>query len=166
MGRFHTPSFALGLSAVALIASTLVAAHQADQSAPPQPAPSAADDPRAPLFFEMCGECHDGERIVSKRRTKADWQNVLRQMIEEGALGTEKDFQTVFEYLLLYYGRVYVNDARPDEITLALGLSKKDADAIVAYRTANGPFANFDALRKVPAIDLKTLDLHKDAVAF
>jgi competence ComEA-like helix-hairpin-helix protein len=87
-------------------------------------------------------------------------------MIEEGALGTEKDFQTVFEYLLIYYGRVYVNDARPDEITMTLGLSKKDADAIVAFRTQNGPFASFDALRTVPDIDLKTLDQHKDAVAF
>ncbi len=155
---------ALGLGAVALMASTLVAASQ--NPPPTAPAPTAADDPRAPLFTEMCGECHDGERIVSKRRTKADWQDVLRKMIEEGALGTEKDFQTVFEYLLIYYGRVYVNDARPDEITMTLGLSKKDADAIVAYRTKNGPFASFDALRKVPDIDLKTLDQHKDAVAF
>ena len=114
----------------------------------------------------MCGECHDGERIVSKRRTKADWQDVLRKMIEEGALGTEKDFQTVFEYLLLYYGRVYVNDARADDLAMTLGLSKKDAEAIVAFRTKNGPFADFDALRKVPEIDLKTLDQHKDAAAF
>ena len=87
-------------------------------------------------------------------------------MIEEGALGTEKDFQTVFEYLLLYYGRVYVNDARADDLAMTLGLSKKDAEAIVAFRTKNGPFADFDALRKVPEIDLKTLDQHKDAAAF
>jgi competence ComEA-like helix-hairpin-helix protein len=166
VGRFRTPSFVLGLAAAALVGSTLVAARQVDQSAPPPAAPTAADDPRAPLFFEMCGECHDGERIVSKRRTKADWQDVLRKMIEEGALGTEKDFQTVFEYLLLYYGRVYVNEARADDLAMTLGLSKKDAEAIVAFRTKNGPFADFDALRKVPEIDLKTLDQHKDAAAF
>ena len=56
--------------------------------------------------------------------------------------------------------------ATPDEIATILGLSEKDAQAIVAYRKANGPFADFDAVKKVPDIDLKKLDEHKDAIAF
>ena len=46
------------------------------------------------------------------------------------------------------------------------GLSSKDADAVVAYRKANGNFQDFDAVKKVPDIDVKTLEEHKDAVAF
>jgi competence ComEA-like helix-hairpin-helix protein len=87
-------------------------------------------------------------------------------MIEKGASGTEKEFETVFEYLLRNYGRVYVNGAPADEIAAILGLSTKDAEAIVAFRKANGPFPDFDALKKVPAIDVKKLEEHKDAVAF
>jgi competence protein ComEA len=47
-----------------------------------------------------------------------------------------------------------------------LGLSQKEAEAIVAYRATNGPFADLDAVKKVPDIDLKKLDEHKNAVAF
>ena len=88
------------------------------------------------------------------------------EMIEKGATGSAKDFETVFSYLLRHYGKVFVNNAAPDEIMMVLGLSQKDADAIVSYRKSNGSFADFDAIKKVPDIDVKTLEQHKDAVAF
>jgi competence ComEA-like helix-hairpin-helix protein len=47
-----------------------------------------------------------------------------------------------------------------------LGLAKKDADAIIAFRTANGPFADVEAIKKVPEIDVKKLDERKAAVVF
>jgi len=71
-----------------------------------------------------------------------------------------------FGYLRRHYGKVYINAAAPDEITTSLGLSTKDADAIAAYRKANGSFADFEAVKKVPGIDVKTLEEHKEAVAF
>ena len=87
-------------------------------------------------------------------------------MIERGATGSEEDFMTVFGYLRRHYGKVYINTAPTEEITTSLGLSNKDADAIVAYRKTNGNFQDFDAVRKVPNIDVKILEDHKDAVAF
>jgi competence ComEA-like helix-hairpin-helix protein len=87
-------------------------------------------------------------------------------MIEEGASGTEKQFETVFGYLLRSYAKTFINSAPPDEIATIVGLSKKDAEAIVAARTASGPFADFEAVKKVPGIDVKKLEEHKDAVAF
>lgn len=66
----------------------------------------------------------------------------------------------------VHYGKVYINTATLDEITTSLGLSPKDADAIVAHRKANGPFRDFESVKKVPGIDVKTLEEHRDAVAF
>ena len=43
---------------------------------------------------------------------------------------------------------------------------KKKRQALVEYRKANGPFADFDAVKKVPGLDLKKLDQQKDAIAF
>jgi competence protein ComEA len=100
------------------------------------------------------------------RRTKADWEDVINKMIEKGASGTDKEFETVFDYLTRTYGKVYINSAKAEEIAAVLTLSKKDADAIVSFRTANGPFKDFDAVKKVPEIDTKKLDERKDAVAF
>ena len=156
------------MTACALFASTLLAATALSQSAAQQPPDSAAaaDDAGAGLFSQMCSDCHDPARIVSTRRTKTDWQEVLNQMIEKGATGTGKDFETVFGYLLRNYGRLYINRATSDEIAMILGFSKKDAEAIVAYRKANGSFADFDAVKRVPGIDVKKLEDRKDAVAF
>jgi len=99
-------------------------------------------------------------------KTKAEWEDVLTKMIEKGATGSEKELEAVFDYLVRSYGKVFINTAKADEIAAVLSLSPKDAEAIVAFRTANGKFADFDAVRKVPNIDVKKLDEHKDAVAF
>jgi competence ComEA-like helix-hairpin-helix protein len=47
-----------------------------------------------------------------------------------------------------------------------LGVSAEQADAVVAYRTANGPFADIEAVKKVPGIDARKLDELAEAVAF
>jgi competence ComEA-like helix-hairpin-helix protein len=165
---FHLMSTAAG----ALLASTLLAATPAGRSTgatPPaqqQSAPGAADDPAAELFAQTCNRCHDGARITAIRRTKTDWEEVIGKMIERGATGSEEDFQTIFGYLRRHYGKVYINSATADEITTSLALPAKDADAILTYRKAHGDFPDFDAVKKVPEIDVKALDEHRDAVAF
>ena len=87
-------------------------------------------------------------------------------MIEKGAIGSEREFETVYDYLLRHFGKTYINTSTADDLTSIVGLSKKDAEAIVAYRKANGSFADLDAVKKVPDIDVKKLDERKDAVAF
>jgi competence ComEA-like helix-hairpin-helix protein len=166
----HTDSFAPGMAACALAASTLIGAAPLNKSqAAAQPASTAAtapDDPAAGVFTQTCGKCHDAARITAMRRTSADWEDVIKKMIEKGAPGTDKDFETVYDYLLRNYGKLNINVAPPSEIVTILGLSEKEADSIVAYRKSKGPFADFEAVKKVPDIDLKKLDEHKDAVAF
>jgi competence protein ComEA len=159
------PSFVLGLAACAIAVSTFAAAAPFSPAATPR-STQAADDPAAGLFVSMCVKCHDAARITAIRRTSTEWEEVLNKMIEKGATGTEKDFENVHGYLLRNFGKLYINVATPDEIVTILGLSDKDAQAIVAYRKANGPFADVDAVRKVPDIDIKKLDEHKDALAF
>ena len=168
----HALSFPIVVAICALAASTLVvatlSATPTDQSAEQQPsgATDPAADPAAGLFWQTCGECHDGTRIVSTRRTRPEWEQVIHKMIEEGATGTPKDFETIFGYLLRHHGKVYINTATPDEIATIVGLSAKDAEAIVAARKTTGSFADLEAVKKVPGIDVKKLEEHKDAVAF
>jgi competence ComEA-like helix-hairpin-helix protein len=179
----RAPFFALGMAAFALVASTLIAAATAQtlrqgsgqalrrssgQAASQEPSKgaSAADDPAAGLFVQMCVKCHDAARITAIRRTSTEWEEVLNKMIEKGATGTEKDFESVYGYLLRNFGKLNINLATPDDIAMILGLSDKDAQRIVAYRKANGSFADFEAVKKVPDIDLGKLDEHKDAITF
>ena len=165
----HPVLLALGLAVTVLFASTFVVAHTAPpviqagaEAIPADP----IDEQGAPLFKRICSDCHDSDRIVSHRRTKSDWEDIIKKMIGEGAEGTEKEFLAVFAYLRHHYGMVFINAASADEIAISLGLSEKDAAAILDYRKTNGPFPDFEALKKVPNIDVKALDAHKEAVAF
>jgi len=167
----HAHAIPVVIAICALAASTLVvatpSATASGQSAEqPSGGADSAADPAAGLFWQTCGECHDGTRIVSTRRTKPEWEQIIHKMIEEGATGTPKDFETIFGYLLRHHGKVYINTATADEIATIVGLSAKDADAIVAARKATGSFADLEAVKKVPDIDVKRLEEHKDAVAF
>ena len=165
----HTSTFAIGLSAAVLITSTFAVASTAppvSQAAFPATPGDPIDDAGAPLFKRICSDCHESDRIVSSRRTKAEWEDVIKKMIGEGAEGTEKEFLAVFAYLRHHYGKVFINGASAEEIAITLSLSDKDAAAILEYRKKNGDFADFEALKKVPNIDVKALDAHKDAVAF
>jgi competence protein ComEA len=161
----RTRLFALGLPTGILVATILLTATLSGQGTG-QTTSATPDDPTTGLFVQMCNECHNAARIVAQRRTRADWEDELNKMIEKGAAGSEKDFETVFAYLLRNYGKVAVNLAPPDEIAAVLSVSSKEAEAIVDFRKANGAFKDLEALKKVPNVDVKKLDEHKDAVVF
>jgi hypothetical protein len=161
----NAPFAGIAMAASVLLVSSLFAVTGRTQAADPSSG-SGSDEQGAALLLRICNDCHDSASVVQQRRTKADWQSVLTKMIENGAAGDPRDFEALFAYLCRTAGEVYINDAPADEIAMTLALAKKDAEAVVAYRTANGKFADFDAVRKVPDIDLKTLDAHKAAVRF
>lgn len=159
----HTPVLALAAGAGAWLLATLVtAAALVAASAQQAPVP----EPGEALVTRMCNECHDSKTIMARRRTKTEWEGAIRDMIQEGAEGTGKEFEAVFDYLMSTRGKLFINDAKAEDIVQVLGVSKKDADAIVVFRTAKGPFSDLDALRKVPDIDLKPIDAQPDAVVF
>ena len=163
----HLSCLSIALAASVLLISTLVmAAGDGRPVAPQQVAASAQEDQSYPLFTQMCSKCHDAARITGQRRNKFEWEEVINKMIEKGAMGTEKDFETVYDFLLRNFGKVDVNRAAAEELAMVLTLPAKDAEAIVAYRKANGSFADYDAVAKVPGIDVKKLETHKDALTF
>ena len=164
--------FVLSVAASLWLVSVLVTADSSrpaplqQQAPPPPPQLANPDDPGAGLLATMCFKCHDATRILATRKTRMEWEDTINKMIERGATGSGKEFETVFVYLVANYGKVYINDASADDIVKIVGLSRKDADAIVAFRTANGAFADVEALKKVPEIDLKALEANIKAIAF
>ncbi|MDQ3346845.1 MAG: helix-hairpin-helix domain-containing protein [Acidobacteriota bacterium] len=164
---------ASGATACVLAAGIAVSAGQSaapiSQAAPQQTVPAAsaqADDKNAAVYTRVCSTCHEPERILSNRRTRDQWGEVIDKMVERGAQGSDEDFDAVLEYLMSHYGRVNVNRAAPEDLAAVLKLSEKDAQAIVVYRNENGPFADFDALAKVPGIDLEALTKSREAASF
>jgi competence ComEA-like helix-hairpin-helix protein len=169
--RVSTPLAAIAALAGLLAATIVVGAQQPpgpspaapDQTAAAQPAPDAKG---AATFARVCSLCHDGARILSNRRSKSQWTEVIEKMMERGAQVSDADYDDVIDYLLRHYGRINVNKATAEDLALVVGVSKSDADAIVQYRDGKGDFADFDALAKVPGIDVEKLGKGREAITF
>lgn len=62
--------------------------------------------------------------------------------------------------------QVNINSASASEIAASLkGVGMKTAQAIVAYRDANGAFKNLDALTMVKGVGRKTIKKNKEHIA-
>ena len=149
-----------------------------EQSPPPQsaPQPAAADAKAAEeeelarvgeeTTDQLCRMCHPIENITRMRRTVREWADVITTMQGRGANGTEEQFQAIHKYLARYYGLVAVNTASAQDLSAVLGLTAKDAEAIVAYRKAHGKFADLAALSKVEGIDTAKIEEQPEALRF
>jgi competence protein ComEA len=62
--------------------------------------------------------------------------------------------------------RVNANKASAADLERILGITTKQAEAIVAYRTKNGDFKDVDGIKKVDGIDAAAIDAKKDRIVF
>jgi competence ComEA-like helix-hairpin-helix protein len=136
-----------------------------------QDAPKAGDSDDAARAGEdttvkVCTECHEFDQVVALRRTPREWKDMITTMANKGATGSPEEFAAIRQYLTRYYGVVGVNTAVAADLSAVLGLSSKDADDVVAYRTEHGKFTNLEALTKVPGLDRSKLEEQADALRF
>jgi competence ComEA-like helix-hairpin-helix protein len=117
------------------------------------------------VFANRCGSCHDTERALVAPRTKKGWESVIADMVNVGAQFETGEQETVLAFLTERHGLVNVNTATAEEL-VALGFTKKDADTLGAYRTEHGPFADFEALQRVPGLDADRLNAVRARMAF
>jgi len=122
----------------------------------------------------VCSDCHDFERIVRQSLTLDQWRNTLREMMENGATLNAEDVEPLLAYLARNFGpgkktaatKVNVNTATAKEISAGLQLTPAEAEAIVAYRTANRAFREIGDLEKVPKLDMKKIGAQKELIVF
>lgn len=110
--------------------------------------------------------CHTIDKVYEKRRTAREWGDVMTQMATAGASATDAQFATVKRYLIRYFGSVLVNTATAEELSAVLGLSAKDAKAIVDHRNTHGRFADTATLLKVAGIDKAKIEAQPEALVF
>ena len=144
------------LAALSVAASSVASGAQQD----------AAKDPGAETFNAVCSKCHTPERILAARRTSTQWEEVLEKMTKIGAQITDENYETIMDYLLRRYGMININRGESKDIAMIVNLSAADADSIVKYRADHGAFADFDAVAKVPGIDVKKLEANRAAISF
>ena len=117
------------------------------------------------VFLNRCSSCHGPERALVAPRTRPGWEGVIAEMVNNGAQLEAGESDIIVTFLMEQHGLVNVNAAKAEDL-VTFGLAKKDADTIVSYRTAHGPFADFAALRAVPGVDGDRLDAVRERLAF
>jgi len=131
-------------------------------------------------FQRICGKCHGLEMVTKERQSADQWSATVDDMVGRGAEGTDDEFELIVKYLAANFGKdkagngskgpaaqkININTASAADIAAGLNLSKRDAEAIVQYRTDKGEFKEWPDLRKVPDIDLKKIEEQKDRIVF
>jgi competence protein ComEA len=74
-------------------------------------------------------------------------------MKDFGATGSDADFATVTDYLVVNLALLEINKSSAAEIAQVLRVDEKIAAGIVAYREQQGPFKTADDLKRVPDLD-------------
>ena len=119
----------------------------------------------------VCKGCHEVERSVSKRQDRDGWRATMDKMASLGAKGSDKELQTIFEYLVKNFPgeevpKVNVNTATSIELESGLTLRRSQAAAVIQYRAKNGDFKSIKDLKKVPGLDPEKIEAKKDRIAF
>jgi len=140
----------------------------AAQGAPAMPPGEGRD-----LILKECVGCHAVSTITAQHKTESAWTDTIIEMRNRGANGSDEEMEQIVHYLATNYGpagaaatKVNVNSASASDIVAGLALSQAEADAIVAYRSKNGKFADLAALKQVVGVDAAKIDAAKDRIEF
>jgi competence protein ComEA len=91
-------------------------------------------------------------------------------MVSRGAIGTSEELATIIAYLAANFGteaaKINVNTAAAEDLQSNLMLTPQEAATLVQYRKDHGKIKDWVALSKIPGIDSKKLESHKDQIVF
>jgi competence protein ComEA len=128
------------------------------------------DGPGKATTQRVCANCHELDIVTGHRQGREEWTSTIQKMIDAGAEGTPDEFKEILEYLVKNFGpaapSVNVNKASAADLESGLGLTAKEAAAIVKYRTDKGDFKAVDDLKKVPDLDFKKIEAQKARLVF
>jgi competence protein ComEA len=125
------------------------------------------EGPGKDVTVRMCGTCHPSARGAAVRLTREGWQDVIAKMVSLGAKGTDEELAAVLDYMSTHFKGdapkpVNLNTAPAIDLESVAGLLRKEAAALIAYRTKHGPCKTLEDLKKVPGIDFKKIDRRRD----
>ncbi len=56
-------------------------------------------------FEKVCSTCHDSSQALDMRRTKAQWEHVIDEMVTRGASGSDQELAAIADYLTKNFGK-------------------------------------------------------------
>ena len=128
---------------------------------------SFPDGPGKDITVRVCGACHSASRSAAVRLTRGGWQDVITKMVSLGAKGSDTELAAVLDYLSANFKGeapkpVNMNTAPAIDLESVAGLLRKEAAALIAYRTKHGPCKTLQDLKKIPGVDFRKIERRRD----
>ena len=156
---------------IAIATSAVQAAQQ--PSAPPAANAQYArlpDGPGKDTLIRVCGKCHSPLNVVANGQNREGWEAEITKMAGFGASASDEEFTEILDYVSKNFPavttKVNVNKATASELASQLGLTDKQAEAIVDYRTKNGDFKTLQDLLKVSELAPADVNARKNRISF
>ena len=73
--------------------------------APAVPAQDLPAGPGKELLMNVCTQCHTLNRIIEKKESKDEWNDIVDKMAAKGARASDEEFDTIVNYLAKNYGK-------------------------------------------------------------
>lgn len=160
----------INVAAMALILVATGAFVAAGQNPPPaQPQQDVLPaGPGKAVTVKVCSGCHQVGIVASLRLTRDGWAGVVKDMVREGATGTDEELAQVLEYLSTnFLGEaprpINLNTAPAIDLESVVGLLRSEARVLIAHREKT-PCKALDDLKNVPGLDFKKIEAAKDRV--
>ena len=122
--------------------------------------------PGRDALIKVCSDCHGAESAVAQFKTHDEWTKTLDEMANNGAQGTDDEWNRIAAYLDKHYTLIFVNKATAENLATTLDVAPEVAEAIVGRRTDKGPFKTIDDLKAVPGVVSAAIDARKDRLIF
>ncbi len=149
---------------VSFLAAPLVAAWGAASSA--GLAPPVHDLAReARSLKAVCARCHNLQIVMDTPMSYDAWHDTVQKMMDQGATGTDQQFDDVMDYLHRTMTTINVNTADADELQIVLDMPEKAAQAIITRRSTQ-KLAGLADLKSIPGVDASTVDAKARLIFF
>ena len=152
-------------TAAAILLTLAAIAAGADE----KEAKALPEGPVKDVVAKACIHCHGAATFRKARKELGAWGDTVDDMIDRGAKVPADRVEEVVNYLTKNFGpdaKVQMNSAPIEEMIAVLKFSVAEANAIVDYRDAVGPFKEWRDLLKVRGVDPDKIDAKKDSMAF
>ena len=147
-------------------AATAVLAQSTGQS----PADAELDrfpaGPGRDALLKVCSNCHTADSALSQFKTHDEWTKTLDEMANNGAQGSDEEWNQIQAYLDKHYTFIFVNKADAKDLESMLDVTPAVAEAIVRRRAEKGNYTSLDDIKQVPGINAAGIDARKDRFVF
>jgi competence protein ComEA len=159
-------------SLLALIVIPIAAAVLAPVTSTQPPsaqAPSRSPFPAGPgrdALFKVCSDCHGPESVLAQLKTHDEWTRTLDEMANNGAQGSDEEWNQILAYLDKNYSLIFINKATAKDLASTLDVAPAVAEAIVRRRADNGNYTSIEDLEKVPGVAAAAIEARKERFVF